>query len=122
MGRKYFIYIAVTLTVAITVGSLISIKGESAIPVHFSDKFVHFVAYFLLTLSWFFVYNSKPRLLKSYVSIAMLVFVYGIIIEVLQSMFTKTRVAESNDILANTFGVGVTITILFRFKKTDIKK
>ena len=122
MGRKYFIYIAVTLTVVITVGSLISMKGESAIPVHFSDKFVHFVAYFLLTLSWFFVYNSKPRLLKSYVTIAMLVFIYGIIIEVCQMLFTDERQADVYDMLANLVGISSALAIFKTyFKKKQMK-
>lgn len=119
MERKYFIYIAVTLTVVITVGSLISVKGESAIPVHFSDKFVHFVAYFLLALSWFFVYNSKPKLLKSYLAIAMLVFVYGIIIEACQMLFTDERQADIYDMLANLVGISSALVIFKTFLKKN---
>lgn len=120
MGRNYFLYLAVTLTLVIFIGSLISVKAVNSVPVHFSDKIIHFVAYFLLALSWFFTYNVKQRLLKYYLVIAMFVFVYGIIIEACQMLFTNERQADIYDILANLTGV-LAALILFNafFKKKN---
>lgn len=119
MGRNYFLYLAVTLSLVILIGSLISVKTVNSVPVHFSDKFVHFVAYFLLALSWFFTYNAKQRFLKYYLVIAMFVFTYGIIIEAFQMLFTNERQADIYDILANLTGVLAALTLFISFFKKN---
>jgi len=110
--------------VLLAILSLIHISGVKEINYSHTDKIFHFIAYSALAWFWFKALNYKFNypFNKALLVAAIISIIFGIIIEVLQSMLTKTRVAESNDILANTLGVGVTIAILFRFKKTDIKK
>lgn len=119
MGRNYFLYLSVAITIAITVGSLISVKDIGQPPAHVSDKLVHFSGYFVLAFSWFLTFNKKFKLVKPFLLIAVVVFVYGIVIEVCQVLFTASREADGYDILANLGGVLASLlvfTAIFRKK------
>ncbi|MBU2940069.1 VanZ family protein [Lacinutrix sp. C3R15] len=108
----------------LTIVSLISVTGLPDLNYSNSDKILHFIAYSGLTLFWFLTFSNnfkwafnKALLLSAIVSV-----VFGIIIEILQGVLTETRVADNNDILANTLGVSLTIIILLLFKKALVKK
>lgn len=105
--RNYFFYFAVVLTIAIAIGSLISFKGGLEIGVRFSDKILHVSAYCLLTISWLLAYRLKITQLKSTFLITSAVFIYGIIIEILQGIFTNNRQADLFDVFANLTGIAV---------------
>lgn len=117
MARNYYFFLAVTFTVAIAVGSLISVKNIGPPQVHFFDKIVHFGGYFVLALSWFLTFNGKLKLLKQFVAIALLVFLYGIIIEVCQWLFTNERQGDVLDMLANLGGISMALLIFVLFLK-----
>ena len=121
MGRNYFFYIALFLTIAIGVGSLISLKSELEIGVQVSDKILHASGYFLLTISWLLAYGSKSGPSKSTILVTTAVFIYGIIIEILQGVFTSNRQADIYDVFANLAGI-TTAMIFFALvlKKSDI--
>ena len=105
--------IAVFLTLSITVLSLVSIKGVHVIKVSNSDKYGHFFAYLLLSLSWLYASKNYPQKnIKTYIIIILLIS-YGIIIEVLQSALTTYRQADLYDVIANSAGVLFAV-ILFR--------
>lgn len=76
-----------------------------------SDKAIHILAYFLLTLSWLFSYKKESKKLKVSIIILVIVFIYGIIIEVLQGTVTKNRQPEAYDLLANLTGIILAITV-----------
>jgi len=109
--RNYFFYVAVLLTTAITVGSLISLKNGLEIGVQISDKILHASGYCLLTISWLLAFRPKTYLWKSLVLVALAVFIYGIIIEILQGVFTYNRQADFYDAFANL--AGITMATLF---------
>ncbi|NEW78720.1 MAG: hypothetical protein GZ086_04700 [Gelidibacter sp.] len=109
MGRNYFFYVALLLTIAITVGSLISFKNGLGIGVLVSDKILHASGYFILTLSWLLAYGVKSSPMKSTILIASAVFIYGIIIEILQGLLTDYRQADLYDVFANLSGILVSI-------------
>jgi len=113
LGRNYFLYIAFCLTTVITIGSLISMKNVVEPKIDFFDKIVHVGAYLILTLSWLLSYRSRStaKSLKSHFLIAIAVFVYGIIIEVLQGTITSNRQADFYDIFANLVGITVSFLI-----------
>ena len=50
------IYIAVFFTILITIGSLVKSETIALEIVLISDKTYHFIAYFLLMLSWLYVF------------------------------------------------------------------
>ena len=109
-AKKYF-FIAVFFTLAIAIGSLISIKNTPKIQVLFFDKMLHVSAYFLLATSWFWAFKKSTRKKPNNILIAGFIFIYGTVIEVLQGALTTYRQAEGYDILANF--VGILIAYLF---------
>lgn len=109
--------IAVVLTVFIAAVSLISLKGVQVIKVNNSDKYGHFFAYFLLSLSWLVVAAKHPqKKIKNYI-IAFIIISYGIIIEVLQNILTTYRQADFYDVIANSAGVFFAVIIFKKIKQ-----
>ncbi|MFO7673469.1 MAG: VanZ family protein [Lutibacter sp.] len=84
------------------------------IGVQVSDKILHVVGYSLLTLSWLMAYSVKSSPFKSTMLIASAVFIYGIIIEILQGTLTDYRQADLYDVYANFGGIvaGIVFFIL----------
>ena len=124
MLKKYALIITIFYSTILLVLSLIHISGMQEFDYSHTDKIFHFIAYSVLAWLWFkaLYYKLNYPFKRSLVITSFVSVIFGIIIEVLQGMITQTRVAESNDILANTLGVGLTITILFLFTKTEVKK
>ncbi|MCF6347379.1 MAG: VanZ family protein [Flavobacteriaceae bacterium] len=101
--------IAIILTIFITTISLVHLNGVPSIKISNSDKLGHFVAYLLLSLSWFYALKNFPKI---YILVFFLIS-YGIIIEVLQGVLTTYRQADFYDVIANVAGVLFAI-ILYR--------
>jgi VanZ family protein len=105
LEHRFFLFIAILLTVIIGWGSLVTIGDVIPSNINVSDKLIHISAYLLLTLSWLITYKNKYKYLNTNAYIMFLVFLYGIIIEVLQATITTNRQFEIQDILANMFGI-----------------
>jgi VanZ family protein len=122
--KKYALSITIFYSAILLVLSLIHISGIQEINYSNTDKIFHFLAYSALAWFWFraLYHKFNYSFNKSIVITAVVSILFGIVIEILQAKITSTRVAESNDVLANTLGVGLTITILFLSKKSDVKK
>ena len=106
MGRKLYLFVAISLTIVITIGSLITLNEVVKLPsVQFSDKLLHTSAYLVLTLSWLLAIIDKTILQKRTTLVVFFVFIYGIIIEVLQGTLTTYRQADLYDMFANLAGV-----------------
>jgi len=99
--------LAIALTIFIAITSLVSFKEMKTIAIGISnfDKIVHFLSYFLLTLSWFFATQEIIKKAKHKVILLAGLISYGIIIEALQGGMTTHRQADFYDILANSIGV-----------------
>ena len=99
-----------------------SMPNVGVIKVSNSDKVIHVSAYFLLTLSWLLSAGSKIKSLKYAIAIAFLVFVYGIIIEVLQGAITNVRQADIYDVLANFTGISIGLIIFIKVLQKKINE
>lgn len=119
MARNYYFFLAVTFTVAITIGSLASVKNIGTPQINNFDKIVHFGGYFVLALSWFLTFNGNLKLLRQFIVIALLVFLYGIIIEACQWLFTNERQGDILDMLANLGGISIALLIFILFLKKN---
>lgn len=120
LGRNYFLYIAIFLSIAILIGSLDDLDTIEKPTIFQYDKIIHFGAYLVLTLSWLLAFKQKLVFIKGMLFVAAAVFIYGIIIEVLQSTIATNRQADLLDVLANFMGI-VTATGFFKLffaKKT----
>jgi VanZ family protein len=121
---KPFIFFLIVLAV-ITYGSLES--GETAEKLKIfnfkhSDKIVHAMMYFLLTISLVYGMVKKKGIFKNwkvYLVVLVTPIIYGILMEILQFMVTTTRHAESADFAANLAGTG--IAFLFAYVYHSLK-
>jgi len=105
LARKLYLLVALSLTVLITVGSLISFKGNNTTQIHISDKIIHTSAYFLLTVSWLLVFSNTLKRVKYFLLISLFIFIYGILIEGCQMLFTTEREGDLFDVIANLVGI-----------------
>ena len=116
LERKLYFFVGILLTIIITIGSLISVKNVIELPpVNFVDKFLHLLAYFLLTFSWLGAFANTKRFFKKDFFIVLLVFVYGIIIDVLQGTLTTYRQTDLFDLGANLAGIVIAWVFFYLF-------
>ena len=111
------IYIAVFFTISITIGSLVKSDFIVVKSISVSDKIYHLIAYFLLMLSWLYVFCKKETLQRNVKYIILGCIIFGIIIEILQGVITSYRTASYLDIVANTIGVLLAVLIFHVFEK-----
>ncbi|VXB16513.1 conserved membrane hypothetical protein [Flavobacterium sp. 9AF] len=113
LERKFF-YLAITWTAIVAYLCLISISSKSValLEVPFKDKIVHFIFYFLLYFFW--IKALKKNKIVTQFKIVLILILYGIIIEVLQEIFTSDRQGDFFDVLANSLGA-LTSFVFLRF-------
>ncbi len=104
MLKDNILYIAVAFSIFIFVLSLIPLKSNLLGSVENSDKILHTTAYTILSLSWFFYFKPFNSTQKKGL-IVLGLFIYGIIIEILQSTLTTYRTGSFYDVLANSIGI-----------------
>jgi len=111
------LFIAIFVTILITLLSLVSLKGVHLVKTPNSDKYGHFLAYFILSLSWLNVIKkSLHKIIINYIIIFLLI-CYGIILEVLQDILTTYRQADLYDIFANSAGVIFAVILFNKMRK-----
>jgi VanZ family protein len=106
--------LAIIATIIIAILSLGNVpKLNLGIKLEISDKYLHTLAYFTLTLVWYFALQEKIKKtsFKYYVIISLII--YGIILEALQGGITNYRTADIYDVLANIIGI-VLGSIIFK--------
>jgi VanZ family protein len=111
------IYIAVFFTISILFGSLVKPEFIVVESISVSDKTHHFIAYFLLMLSWLYAFFKKEKFQENVKYLILGCFIFGIIIEILQGVITSYRTASYLDIIANTLGVLLATVIFHVFEK-----
>jgi VanZ family protein len=97
------------------------VPGADLPKVNFSaaDKIVHVAIYFILICIWqmfFYIKNSHTYNFKWAIGILIVSLFYGIIIEVLQELFTDSRSADVYDVVANLTGSIIGILFFKRIK------
>lgn len=125
--HKYLLGIAIAYSALIACLSLFKIVFTSEyVPITGSDKIGHFLAYFVFTIVWFlfFFYSEKQH--KEFTTAllwaAILSFLFGILMEILQATLTSYRSPEWYDVLANTSGTILAVFFLKIFKNTLVSK
>lgn len=107
---------AILLTLLIAFLSLITSRSfVGAINIDNSDKYGHFISYFLLTYAWLYATRSYGKISRTAVVLATIF--YGIILEVLQGTLTTDRSADIFDVLANSTGVILAVLLFSRLDK-----
>ena len=112
------------LILAILATIIIGVLSLSAVPklnlelgIKSGDKYLHFIAYFGLSIIWYFALRNRiqKRVFNFFVPLALIF--YGIILEVLQSGITTYRTGDIYDAIANTAGVIVGLVLFKRIIK-----
>jgi VanZ family protein len=104
--KNKFLFAALLWTIVVTVLSLITINSTigSEIKIEYKDKYVHFIFYFVFVILWIFYSRSKKFSKRNSLIILFSAIGYGILMEIFQGTFTKTRTADVLDVLANSTG------------------
>ena len=122
LSERNLIALAVTFTIGITIASLASLSNMPRVEVPGKDKTAHFLFYFVLTLLWNFALQKKYKNWALKYIIVFVVIGYGIVIEVLQEVLTKTRQADLYDVMANSAGALVALIVIFWLKNKTFEK
>ncbi|WP_175288744.1 VanZ family protein [Flagellimonas eckloniae] len=102
----------------ITILSLFSFSGLDTrqVNIPYADKITHFFFYFVFALLGCLFLRERTRggikLSKAVLVILLLAIGYGIFIEVLQYAITTDRMAEIGDVLANSIGAFLGISLI----------
>ena len=110
--------IAIVATVFLAILSLSAVpKLNLGLGIKAGDKYLHFIAYFGLSLMWYFALKERinEKIFKIFVPLGLIF--YGIILEGLQSGITTYRTGDIYDALANAAGVIVGLIIFKRIIK-----
>jgi len=121
MLKRWALPIVLLYGLALTVGSLAKTGGMPELGSSYDDKIYHTLAYTIFTI---LVYNGlrfKSRKSRIFTAVA-LVIAYGIIIELLQYLFTSYRTLDGYDILANAMGALLAMSMLLVRREMKLKK
>jgi len=122
--KKQVFLITILYSLALAVVCLLPFKKLPDIGVSFGDKIFHSLTYVILTFLWFFTlyFHYKHSKIKSIVCASAISIIFGIIIEILQGVLTKTRQADVLDVLANSVGVLFAVALLLLKSINTVKK
>jgi len=125
LGHKFLLAVLLVYSTLITWASLARLIIPFKVGVQGSDKIGHFVAYLIFTIVWFaFLFFSKKRketFKQSIVKSAIICFLYGGLMELLQTLLTNYRSSEWYDVLANTSGIVFAVVLLKIFENKLIR-
>ncbi len=83
-----------------------------------TDKLGHMVFHIGITSFWYLYFKHKfVNVKKALIQAFLFSFIYGILIEIAQGLFTTTRSADILDVVANTTGAFLVVCIVMFFKK-----
>ena len=110
--------IAILVTIAIAILSLTAVpKLNFGFSLKSSDKYLHVIAYFVLSCVWYFSLQEKIKKPVFRFTLITLIILYGIILEALQGGITSYRTADFYDVIANTIGVLLASLLFNKFIK-----
>lgn len=100
--NAYFISFALT---AIIIYLSLSSLEHLTVKISVSDKSLHTLAYTSLTLSWLFAVKKEHQQFRSKFIVAIAVFIFGVVLEILQEKLTVNRTMDYLDVIANSVGI-----------------
>lgn len=104
--------------------SLANAKTFSEVPLYnipFADKIVHFIMYFSLMSVIIFENRKYPKSTGQLIFLALIPFLYGALMEILQSTLTISRSGSIYDAAANLAGVVASVLLWVLIKPFFMK-
>jgi len=122
--KKSVLVITILYSLALAAVCLIKIDDLPKLEVSNADKIFHALSYVVLTFLWYATFHVCFRLKKTKALTygAGISIIFGIIIEVLQAVFTTTRHSDIFDVFANSLGVLFTATVILLKNRITVKK
>ncbi len=126
-ANKFILGLAIFWTLSIAFLCLADLNRLPNLPsfgVSGVDKYVHSAFHFGFTLLWssYFWRTQKGRVIKTVYKVLFISVSYGILIEILQGVFTATRKADVMDVLANATGATIAVIVLLCYKHCNKNK
>ncbi len=124
MLKKCIFIITIFYSLALAAVCLMDFKKLPDLGISFADKIFHSLTYVLLTFLWFvtLIFQFEMGHKKAILYASAISIVFGIIIEVLQGVFTATRHADVLDVLANSLGVLFMASLIMLKNRITVKK
>jgi glycopeptide antibiotics resistance protein len=94
------------ITIAI-VGSLMPPQQIQQLTFSLSDKLIHGLYY--ATMTFFWLISSKVKMNQKYIQVGLSVFLFGLVLEILQDVLPVQREIDVLDLFANTVGILIAI-------------
>ncbi|MFT3793512.1 VanZ family protein [Flavobacterium sp.] len=118
--KHFWLTLAIVWTLVIAVLCLVSFKKLPTVKLTGADKYVHAVFHLVFTGLWFLYLrfqNGRALAKAFFASVA-----YGILIEIMQGLFTQTRKADLKDVLANITGALLAVMVILAYEKLRKRK
>ncbi len=123
LGDKAFLFLAIAYHGFITVLMVLPTSDLPSWELPNLDKMVHAGIYFSLYLLWGFVlFRKKYSMKKHLITIAILLFIYGMVIEVVQGAWVVSRTFDLWDVAANTVGILFGGIVLYKISRSKVLK
>lgn len=122
LSERSLVALALLWTFVIGISSLLSVNKLPKIEVPGRDKTLHFLFYFVLTLLWIFALQNKYKNKSLKFIVVIVVIIYGMVIEIMQGVFTKNREADVFDVMANSGGALLALSIIFWLNYKTLNK
>jgi len=113
--NKFSILVAL-LIMYLSLTSSDTFQKVSFINIPFIDKIVHFGMYFVLMSAIIFENRKTLISIRHLFLISIIPLVFGILMEILQSVLTVSRSGSFYDVIFNSAGILISILLLFWFQ------
>ena len=120
MRKEFLLFLALFWTGFVLFFCLIKSSSVPIIRISNLDKVAHAFFHFLFTVLWVLYFQKQfiGTKFQKLVAVALgFSFIFGIMIEIAQSLFTTTRKGDFLDVLANTTGAVIAVGVLFYYFK-----
>jgi len=118
LESKYVLRAAILYSGLVTYFFLMPTSGLPKVGISGFDKVAHVLLFFLLTFLWLLFFELRNKKMRWFfvLGFTLVLLVYGILIEVVQELFTPSRTADAYDVFADMIGVGCGIAFFKTIK------
>lgn len=114
--KNIFSIIVALIIMYLSLASSDTFKKVPTFNIPFLDKIVHFGMYFVLMSVILFENRKILKGIGQFFLIAIIPFIYGILMEILQATLTVTRSGSFFDVIFNSLGILISILLWFWIK------
>ncbi|NND61906.1 MAG: VanZ family protein [Flavobacteriaceae bacterium] len=123
LAPKFLYFLGISYSLLVTILFLMPAQDVPEVTIPFLDKLVHVLIFSILSFIWLLIFRNSSKIIHTILWICLIIWCYGIIIELLQQWFFDTRNADSWDVVANSVGILTGVLLFQRIKaRFSLKK